>query len=248
MDVNNTAYLISVFYLALQVSGAIFVSLFQTKIIKILGNIFPESEEESLSKMKFISPETSEDPAIAISLVKKEQDRLISTLSYYLEPLRTEEYAISLKVRNDANLHLAGEIKSYIDEISHHDLGEEMSNLLELQSRNEAIISLLASLNTFTSIVSETKDYKEGLSGALIEGLHLILTLLEETVTSNENNEVLIELTSDKSQLMDNIRAALISDESTSVNDRKALFVCTRVFERIVWQIRQMQLSNLRFG
>ena len=235
------AFQISLIYLALQIAGALIMTLFQSKIIPLLIKLFPEKEEDTLGKPKFIYPEALEDPDIAISLVKKEQERLISTLSLYLEPLRTSELGcMPVSIRHEANLQLANEIKQFIDEISHHELGQEMSDVLELQSHNEAIISLLGSLSSLTTTVSDTKNFKEGLSGSIIESLHLILTLMEETVSGDENVEFLMELTSDKSQLMDNIRNTLLSESNADMALRKALFVSTRVFERILWQLRQM--------
>ena len=115
-----------------------------------------------------------------------------------------------------------------------------MDKIIKLQSHNEAIISLLGSLNSFISAVSETESFKDGLSGSIIESLHLILTLMEETVTSEESVDYLIELTSDKGQLMDSIRNTLLAESSTDIATRKSLFVSTRVFERILWQLRQM--------
>jgi phosphate:Na+ symporter len=235
------AFQISCIYLTLQIAGALMVTLFQSKILTMLPKLFPEKEEDSLAKPKFIYPEAIEDPDIAISLVKKEQERIISTLSLYLDPIRTSELDfIPVKVRHEANLQLAHEIKQFIDEISQHELGKEMAGVLELQSHNEAIISLLGSLNSFISAVTETENFKDGLSGSIIESLHLILTLMEETVSNDENVDFLIELTSDKSQLMDNIRNTLLSESSTDITARKSLFVSTRVFERILWQLRQM--------
>ena len=151
-----------------------------------------------------------------------------------------------VKDRNDANLQLANEIKQFIDDLSHHELGQEMSSILELQGRNESIISLLNSLHSFTSTVSETENYREGLSGSIIESLHLILTLMEETAENDENIDLLMDLTSDKSQLMDNIRNTLLSDTTTDISNRKSLFVSTRVFERVLWQLRQMLSSKLQ--
>jgi phosphate:Na+ symporter len=217
------------------------VTLFQSKITTLLTKLFPENEEDALGKPKFIYPEALEDPDIAISLVKKEQERLISTLSMYLEPVRTSALeCMSVSIRHEANMQLANEIKHFIDEISHHELGKEMSDVLELQSHNEAIIALMGSLSSFTTTVSATQNFKEGLSGSIIESLHLILTLMEETASSDENVDFLMELTSDKGQLMDNIRNTLLSESSSDITVRKSLFISTRVFERILWQIRQM--------
>ncbi len=241
----DIAYQVSIIYLLLQVSGALCVSLFQQRIIHTLTQLFPDNEEESLSQTKYIYPEAIENSDIAISLAKKEQDRLVSTLSNYLDPLRGQTgVSMSLMVRNESNIKLAHEIKYFIDDVSHHEIDGDISHLLEIQSRNDAIISLLSSLNEFTNTVSQTDNYHEGLSGSIIESLHLILTLMEETVSSDENNEFLMELTSDKSQLMDTIRDGLLSNTSESASKRKSIFVSTRVFEKVVWQIRQMLKSQ----
>ena len=238
---SRIAFQISVIYLVLQISGALVVGLFQKKIISLLSKLFPEKEEDSLAKPKYIYPEAIDDPDIAISLIKKEQDRLVSSLSLYLEPLRDPSpNCMPIAVRNEANMSLANEIKHFIDEISQHEIGKEMSAVLELQSHNEAIISLLGSLHSFTATVSETENFKDGLSGSIIESLHLILTLMEETSSSHENDEFLLELTSDKSQLMDTIRNTLIAESGGNIATRKSLFVSTRVYERILWQLRQM--------
>lgn len=241
IEQSRIALQISIIYLVLQISGALLVRLFQEKIISLLSKLFPEKEEDSLAKPKYIYPEAIDDPDVAISLIKKEQERLVSSLSLYLEPLRNPDSdCMPVGVRNEGNLSLANEIKHFIEEISQHDLGKEMSAILELQSYNEAIVSLLVSLHSFTVIVGETENFKDGLSGSIIESLHLILTLMEELSCSHENEEFLLELTSDKSQLMDSIRNILLTESGGNIAARKSLFVSTRVYERIIWQLRQM--------
>jgi len=238
---SRIAFQISVIYLVLQISGALLVGLFQEKIINLLSKLFPEKEEDSLAKPKYIYPEAIDDPDIAITLIKKEQERLMSSLSLYLEPLRNPSVnCMSVAMRNEANMSLANEIKHFIDEISQHELGKEMTAVLELQSHNEAIISLLGSLHSFTTTVSEMENFQDGLSGSIIESLHLILTLMEETATSHDNVDFLLELTSDKSQLMDMIRDTLLAESGGNIAIRKSLFVSTRIYERILWQLRQI--------
>jgi phosphate:Na+ symporter len=67
---------------------------------------------------------------------------------------------------------------------------------------------------------------------------------MEETVINDENDEMLLELTSERSQLMDDLRNRLLYDEATNVAERKSLYVSTRVFERVLWQLRQMLISK----
>jgi len=238
---SKVAYQLSIIYLALQISGALVVSLAQKPILKKLKQIFPESMQDSLAKPKYIYAEAALDSNIALSLVRKEQDRLIKTLSHYLETVRADVQAsMTLQIRHEANMQLAHSIKQFMDEIAHQELGDQITQFIELQSRQESINALLQSLHSFTQAVSETQHYQTGLCAATVEGLHLVLQLMEDNLDTHEYDDMLMELTSDKSKLMDNIRNSLMTDDKTSLSERKALFISTRIFERVLWQIRQM--------
>lgn len=54
---------------------------------------------------------------------------------------------------------------------------------------------------------------------------------------------MLLELTSEKSELMENIRKSLASDHSKSILERQSLLIATGIFERIIWLVRQLALS-----
>lgn len=238
---SSVAYQLSVIYLALQISGAMLVSIGQKPILKQLKKIFPESEQESLSKPKYIYPEAIQDSNIALSLVDKEQQRIFSRLSQYLDTVRQQSgQVIPLQIRHETNLQLMQSIKQFIDEIAQQELGDQIRTLIELQSRQEAMLALIQSLYSFTQAVSEIKQHHTGISAATVEGLHLVLNLLEENINTDEHHEILLELTSDRSSLMDNIRNNLMAENHTHLSERKALFISTRIFERVLWQIRQI--------
>jgi phosphate:Na+ symporter len=242
---TRIAFQISIIYLFLQICGAVVVRLFQKTIITQLSKVYPEKEEDSLSKPKYIYQEAIIDPDIAIKLVKKELNRLTSTLSLYLETIRDSNAScLPIAVRHEANMSLALEIKAYIDDIAKSENCTEMTVVLELQSYIDAIFSLLGSLYSFTTNVSENENFKEGLSGSIIESLHLILSLTDEMTSNHDNLDVLLELTSDKSQLMDTIRNTLLAESGGNLAERKSLFVSTRIYERILWQLRQMLNSS----
>lgn len=246
-DLTQIALQISLIYLALQILGALVVSVFQSRITGFLVKQFPESAEESLAKPRFIYPEAAQDPDIAISLAYKEQDRIIASLTSYLDPLREESSdTVSLETRYRANMLLIDEIKQFIDDISKNDHSVfDLSGIMELQSRNELMMSLISSLYSFTQTVGEAENRKNGLCGSIIESLHLILSLMEESISTADNNDLLLELTSERSQLMDNIRNDLLSGTSENLHEKKSLFVSTRIFERILWQLRQILTSKL---
>lgn len=80
----------------------------------------------------------------------------------------------------------------------------------------------------------------------MVESLHLILTLLNESlVTKDSDDELLVSLTSDRSDLMEKIRDSLLNDQSISLEERQMLFVSTSAFERIIWLIRRIHAARL---
>jgi phosphate:Na+ symporter len=77
----------------------------------------------------------------------------------------------------------------------------------------------------------------------LVEGLHLILMLLNDAILQEDSHEMLLELTSEKSQLMENIRKSLLADNSKSVSEKQSLLIATGIFERVLWLVRQITTS-----
>ena len=67
--------------------------------------------------------------------------------------------------------------------------------------------------------------------------------LLNESILENDENGMLLELTSEKSQLMENIRRSLVSDDSKSISEKQSLLIATGIFERVLWLVRQISLS-----
>lgn len=49
-------------------------------------------------------------------------------------------------------------------------------------------------------------------------------------------------LTADRGSLMDSIRDKVLADQSLSNMDQKSLFLLTRIFERLLWQVRKHAL------
>jgi phosphate:Na+ symporter len=77
----------------------------------------------------------------------------------------------------------------------------------------------------------------------MVESLHMILTLLHEQQSDEGGDLQLIEsLTSDRGSLMDSIRDKVLTDQSISNQDQKSLFLLTRIFERLLWQVRKHAL------
>ena len=246
----DSSLMLSLVYLTLQLSGGLVVALFQKKIILFLHYISPESEEENLFKLHFIYPESSDNTETALILALKEQNRLIESLVDYLEPVRIEherDVTIKLNTRHELTLDLLNKTKLFISEatsLNRNDANTE--RLFLIQSRNEDLISLVNGLYSFEQNIEATHNFQKGLASSMVESLHLILTLLNDSLVAKDNDdELLVSLTSDRSDLMEKIRDSLLNDQSISLEERQMLFVSTSVFERIIWLIRRIHGAKL---
>jgi phosphate:Na+ symporter len=239
---------IAVIYLTLQIIGALTASLIQDKLIIFVSWLCPLTEEESLFEPCYIYSEAVEDADTALILAAKEQNRLLIGLPNYLDPIRSEivltKNKIPLDIRHAAACHLAEKIKSFMEETAMHNHSDiAIGRIFALQSRNEAIISLQDSLNSFVGTLQSTKNQKNSWTGSMAESLHLILTLLSDSLDEvSDERDVLFALTSDRSKLMEKIRDSLLSGESGDMAERQSLFVSTGIFERIIWLVRQIVL------
>ena len=180
----------------------------------------------------------------------KEQNRLIDSLVDYLEPVRIEherDVTIKLNTRHELTLDLLNKTKLFISEatsLNKNDANTE--RLFLIQSRNEDMISLVNGLYSFEQNIEATHNFQKGLASSMVESLHLILTLLNDSLVAKDNDdELLVSLTSDRSDLMEKIRDSLLNDQSISLEERQMLFVSTSVFERIIWLIRRIHGAKL---
>ena len=246
----SSSLMISSVYLILQISGGLIISLFQNKISLLLNYVSPESEAESLFKLHFIYPESAENTETALILASKEQNRIIESLVDFLEPIRIEHekiVTVDPQKRHELSLSLLNNIKLFISEATSLNKSEKFTEpLFLIQSRNEDILSLVNELASFVENIKASKNFKSGLANSMVESLHLILSLLIDALKSNDfDDELLSDLTSDRSNLMENLRNSLLENTDTPLEERQMLFISTSVFEKIIWIIRGIQTKRL---
>jgi phosphate:Na+ symporter len=239
-NINSLTIQLSLLYLYLQITGALIATILNGKINALLSHLVPDQEIDLISKPKFIYQEILNDEEIAINLINQEQQRLLSFLPKYMDYVRQDKKSdLLLLERHKAYSLLYLAIKDFTDQVISNNRQEGISELLILQSKNESINSLMYSLENFTTIANENNFEKQGLSISMAESLHMLLTLLSECETSHEDIEMLINLTAEQGSLMDDMRTKVSKLNGTSGHEQKTLFLLTRLFERLVWQIRK---------
>jgi phosphate:Na+ symporter len=240
------ATLLAVVYLALQIAGALAASIFQNRIMAVLHMVAPLKKEEALYSPTFIYHEAAADPDTAIILAAREQNRLVEGLQEYLAPLqadtRRSNTLIPTASLHAASTRLAGQIKDFIEEAAMNVQPEQsIDRLFTLQTRNELITSLQTSLFEFVSALENSSDLDSDNIVSMVESLHLVLSMLHEAVGGDgDDREMLLQLTADKSGIMDNMRASVVSEKAGSLQQRQALYLSTSLFERIIWLVRQL--------
>ena len=242
-NAKNLAIQLAMVYLLLQLAGAIFCNVFKKSLSSFLTKWLPENERDLIAKPKYLYPEAISNSTIAKNLIIQEQSRLLAMMPEYLESLReNNKGSLTQSERHEGYMTLCKNIKNFSDDVITLNPQNEMADLLKIQSKNESIESLLITLQNFVSTANELDVKKLTLSNSIVESLHMILTLLQESQSSPEDNEILENLTSDKGSLMDKIRDQLMENKKLSNQEQKALFLLTRIFERLIWQIRKHSL------
>jgi phosphate:Na+ symporter len=141
-------------------------------------------------------------------------------------------------------VNVSTKISSFIEQVAlKNDSDEGIEKIFKLRAKNERVGLTQKSLNDFTLPLSPIIKSNIGLTTSLVEGLHLILMMLNESVLEEDSHDMLLELTSEKSQLMENIRKSLVADNSKSVSEKQSLLIATGIFERVLWLVRQLTTS-----
>ncbi|MGA1371280.1 MAG: Na/Pi symporter [Pseudomonadales bacterium] len=245
---------VALLYLVLQMAGALGAGLIQPRLVTWLEHLAPEPAANSRFAPRFIDyTDAARDLQTALELAEREQHRMIRELPCALDPLRTQELAGAEMLpdaeRRAASLGLNARIGEFIgDALRETSPGDRLPAVFALQSRNEALRSLQESLHDFVAALVPAGS--SVLASGLTESLHLILTVLVDQVCDGQQEEALLrDLTADRSALMENIRAGLMSlaPESRAEghdHEAQALLLATGIFERAVWLVRQVAFAG----
>jgi phosphate:Na+ symporter len=239
----SVSALIAYVYLALQVLGAVLSGLFVKSLLPCLIRLAPEPLLFTRFAPRHLYAEAVVEPGLALPLARLEQARLLAELPAYLDPLRLGEVdpagVLPNGERHQAAEQLLAQIVEFVTETASNSRSDDdVATIFALTARNEAIHSLQDSLHSFVNTLDGIGHQE--LASAMVESLHLILTLLVETLSGQQDNrEFLVDLTADRGDLMEGIRQSLLLD-STDRGSRQSLFVATSMFERLIWLVRQV--------
>ena len=246
---DKISFKICLLILMVQIIGAIIIHLFSEKFVYYLNYFYPKKSIESLSDLKFIYPEALVDTGNSILLIEQEIQSLINTMPNYLDPLRTisQETHQKLKIEDihQANLMVSEKIKEFIDQLSLLPLSDASThNTFKVKEINRKVHVILESLFNVIEILAPVMSEKNSIVSSLVESLHFTLTTFTES-DPKVSDELLIDITSDKSTVMQNIRKKLLADTSTDMSVKQRIFSAITHFERMTWLINQIEVSKI---
>lgn len=199
------------------------------------------------SRPQHLFDEGRNDPQTALTLARLELNRLVIALPDFLDEVRDRTDAsdeqLRLSERHAASSLLAGHIEAFLAGAIEINEDASMTNaFFRERARLTALRQLQSTLLDFAlGLSSVPPDQRPEVANTMVEGLHTILLTAADALTEADalSAQLLAGLTEERSDLMDTVRAGLMS-ASGSADHRESLLSATMTFERALWQLRAL--------
>lgn len=239
---------ISVLFFVLQMAGALPVALFRGLTEKLAIHFSPPSVEDSASRPRYIHERAVGEASTALDLSERESARLIKLLPNLLPDLDPAvqgydaEERVALWKGSTAIAHAIDQF--LVDVIRTGVTRESLDIALQQQARLEIIRALVDTLHDFSGVVDGFGEVPP-LAFNLSESLRTIVLSLADAAEGGgpEDFDILIDLTADRSELLNRIRKALASSSLGTENDARRLLLATSLFERAIWLVRRVAVA-----
>ncbi len=249
---------VALLYLLLQLVSALALSLLGRPALALAARAAPESEEERLSRPRYLYDQAVEDPETAVELVRREQARIFGHLPTLLDSLRPEagEQAGRGPLL-EASRNLVGRCEVFLTELLDATGSRGlMLTVLQLEKRNQLLGELLQTVGE--QLDGPVRDIAAPLEpdgrlptllGALVESEHALLVTAAEALDREAGEghaeadvAVLLALSGDRSESMDELRRRVAQETRLTAEEHDSLYAATALFERIVWLVRRYTL------
>ncbi len=241
-------------FLFLQSTAVCAALLFSRFAVQWLEKLSPPTDEQDLSRPRFLSDEALADPESALDLVEKEQLHLLGHLNGQLATVREETASsatVSAEVLHRAVAAVGAEVEVFLRELAGLEVDHQTSRrVLALERR----LALIGSLNdTVHAFVETFTRLRAGppLDGTFVDNLAeslntLILSALDAAGSGDPGDiDLLLRMTADRGDLMERLRRNLLAGPQPLDHHQKShLFYLTSLFERAVWLLRQLGVAQ----
>lgn len=210
-------------------------------------------EPEVAAARVFILDEAAlAQPAVALELIAREQLAVARGLTQYLDDIREDtrgQTTVTAGVRHRSTVAVLKQVtRCTADLAGRTESVTTTQQISQLAERTELLALLGDSIRELADGMRDslTSGALATLTAGMAEALHAVLLSTVDAIESPDtaNLEVLHHLTADRGELMEGIRRSLLRGEQTlTLEEHQALFTSTRLFERIILLLRQLQTS-----
>jgi phosphate:Na+ symporter len=229
-------------YLALNISvaGVAFAGLEWAP--KGLAKLWPPTPEQDLSSPIYIQHNSLNSPETALELVALEQMRIVSVLGRYLDAARRGDPS-QMKPLHAAAAQLGKHIAEFLEALLKLPIATDVAaRAISFQRKESTLRALEDNVYLFAETLMGLGQ--EQLAGLLIESLDTILFSALAALETPGDLEIgiLVNMTDDRSGMMEELRSHHGLGQAGSANNTSALHYATTLFERNVWLLRQLAL------
>ncbi len=207
-----------------------------------LAKLWPPTPEQDFSCPIYIQHNSLNSPETALDLVALEQMRTVSVLGRYIDAARQGD-ASNLKPLHAAVNQLGRHIAEFLEALLKMPIATDLAARAISFQRKESTLRALEE-NVYLFAETLTGLAGEELAGLLIESLDTILYSALAALESPRDLEIdiLVNMTDDRSGMMEELRSRHGLQQAGSTNHTSALHYATTLFERNVWLLRQLAL------
>jgi phosphate:Na+ symporter len=241
-------------FLFLQSTAVCVALIFSRSAASWLEKLSPPTEEQDLSRPRFLSEAALEDPESALDLVEKEQLHLLEFLPAQLAAIRRETAAtasVPTMILHRGGAAIAVEVEAFIRELAEREVDHETSRRLLVIERRLVLIGSLNDtvrdfVDTFTRL-HEGSPLEGSFVDNLAESLNTLILSAADAVRANDPGEVslLLGMTLDRGEITERLRRNFLAGSPPLDHLRKShLLYLTSLFERSVWLLRQLGIAQ----
>ncbi|HUD51399.1 Na/Pi symporter [Parvibaculum sp.] len=245
---SDGATAVALVYLLLQLVSAVLTTVFRDRIMAAIMRLSPPTDEEALSKPRYIYAEALDEPRAALDLVEREQVRLFEFLPDIVDAVRVDGAS---KLGPDLLASSAGSVARQCGDfltniLDNNSARDVLIDVVEIQKRNEILLSLIGAVSDYVKTIEAagavSPDSKFGrLLFALGESLHTILAVANDAFLHKDRRDLdlLREFTSDRSTQMERVRRQVMEVEDIGPAEHDTLYASTTLFERTLWLLQR---------
>ena len=211
---------------------------------RLLRDTSPRIVELELSCPRFVVHGALADPAAALLLAEREQQRVAGLLVARLPGEAAEASGIHAEAAALAAPQLLDATDRFLVELMTHDPGVAQSaQIASLRSRGEILRDLHDTLGELAPLMDRVaQDGPAVLAQSIGEGLATLLLIAAEATGSSdpEDTELLSRMTQDRSGLVERIRqGSMVEMLNRTAEQTRSVYALTALYERAVWLLHR---------